>query len=152
MRLNFKRLFNMRSLALAIGLIAVPLAAHAVITGTESTNQAMQVRMGQLQLGMGTATGNTPTINNGSGIITTAALATAAGGTQAITMANNRVTASDAVQATLDNNGSTGTPVVANVRVTDGQIVFLIQNIHASVALNAAVKIYFVVNKAGNAN
>lgn len=139
--------------ALSAMLVALPFVAHAVITGTDSTNQAMQVRMGQVQLGMGTSSGtNTPTINNGSGIITTAALATAAGGTQAITLTNSRIAVGDAIQATADPNGSAGTPIVANVAVTANQAVFLLQNIHAANALNGAVKIYFVVNKGGNLN
>lgn len=139
--------------ALSAMLVALPFVAHAVITGTDSTNQAMQVRMGQVQLGMGTSTGtNTPTINNGSGIITTAALATAAGGTQAITLTNSRIAVGDMVFASMDSNGSTGQPVVANVQVSAGQAIFVIQNIAAAAALNAAVKISFFVNKGGNLN
>lgn len=139
--------------AFAVAMLGLPFAAHAVITGTNSTSQAEQMRIGQLQAGLGTATGsNTPTINNGAGIITTAALATAAGGTQAITLTNNRIAAGDQVFASMDNNGSTGQPMIANVQVTAGQAIFVIQNIHASVALNAAVKISFLINKAGNAN
>lgn len=144
---------RMKALFLALGLIALPIAAQAIITGTDSTNQAQQVRMGQLQLGMGSSTGtNTPTINNGSGTITTASLTTAAGATQAITLTNNRIAAGDAIQATADPNGSAGVPVVANVAVSAGQAIFLVQNIAGAAALNAPIKIYFVINKAGNLN
>lgn len=142
-----------RSLLLGATLAALTASmAHAVITGTNSSMQREQARIGQLQLGRGAATGNTPTINNGSGVITTAALTTAAGATQAITLTNSRIAAGDIVLYGLDANASAGTPVVANVTVTAGQAVFLIQNIHASAALNAAVKVYFLVLKAGNAN
>jgi hypothetical protein len=135
-----------------LALMALSAPAFAVIDGTNSASQQQQVAVGQLQPGMGTATGNSVTVNNGSGIVTTAALSTAAGGTQAITIANSRIVAGDAVLATVDPNGSTGTPVVANVAVTAGQAVVTIQNIHASAALNAAVKVYFIVLKGGNAN
>lgn len=142
-----------KTLAFIAAMIALPFAAQAVITGTDSTNQAQQVRMGQLQMGLGTSTGtNTPTINNGAGIITTAALSAAAGATASITLTNSRIAAGDQVFASLDSNGSTGQPMIANVQVSAGQAIFVIQNIHASVALNAAVKISFLINKAGNAN
>lgn len=126
--------------------------AFAAITGTWSEKQDEQVAMGQLQLGMGAATGNSVTINQGAGVITTAALSTAAGATQAITLTNSRVAVGDSVQCTVDPNGSTGTPVCANAAITAGQIVFTIQNIAAAAALNAAVKVYWTINKAGNPN
>ena len=138
-----------------IGAFALVLStsfASAVITGTWSEKQDEQAAIGQLQPGMGTATGNSPTISNGSGVITTAALTTAAGATQAITLTNTRVAAGDAVLCTVDPGASAGTPICANAAVTAGQVVFTIQNIHASAALNAAVKVYFVVLKAGNTN
>lgn len=142
-----KRIFA----ALAAVLVSASIA-QAVITGTNSSSQDQQMAMGQTQIGAGTATGNSVTINNGSGVVTTAALSTAAGATQAITIANNRVAVGDQVQCTVDNNGSAGTPVCTNVRVTAGQIVATIQNIHAANALNSAILVYFWVNKAGNPN
>lgn len=141
-----------RFLAASAALLLSGGIAFAVITGINSASQDQQVAMGQLQLGQGTATGNSVTVNNGAGVVTTAALSTAAGATQAITIANNRVAVGDQVQCTVDANASAGTPICANVTVTAGQIVALIQNIHAANALNAAVKVYFVVNKQGNAN
>lgn len=125
--------------------------AHAVINGIKSDSQDQQVAMGQLQLGQGTATGNSVTINNGSGIITTASLTTAQNAQTSITLTNNRIAVGDSVQCTVDANGSAGIPFCANVTVTSGQAVFQVGNISAS-ALNAAVKIYFVVLKGGNSN
>lgn len=135
--------------ALFIGCAPV---AHAVITGIWSEKQDEQVALGQLQLGQGTSTGtNTPTINSGSGIITTASLTTAQNTTTAITMTNNRVAVGDAVQCTVDPGASAGSPFCANAAVSAGQIIFNVGNINAS-ALNAPVKIYFILLKGGNAN
>lgn len=138
-------------LALA-GLLFVTTAATAQMTGTESRMQKQRVSIGEVQPGLGTATGNSVTINNGAGIVTTAALSTAAGATQAITVSNNRVAVGDLVLASVDANGSTGTPVVTSAAITANQIVVTLQNIHASVAFNGALKVYFLVLKAGNAN
>jgi hypothetical protein len=144
-------LINRAMLALS-AIIASTIIAMAAISGTWSEKQDEQVAMGQLQLGMGAATGNSVTINQGAGVVTTAVLSTAAGATQAITVANSRIAVGDSVQCTLDPNGSTGTPTCANVAVTAGQMVFTIQNISAATALSTAVKIYFSINKAGNPN
>jgi len=136
--------------ALFIGCAPV---AHAVITGIWSEKQDEQASLGQLQLGQGSQVGsNTPTINNGSGIITTAALSTAASTQQTITLTNNRVAVGDIVQCTVDRNGSTGAPVCASADVTAGQIVFNIANVSTAAALSTAIKIYFVVIKGGNPN
>lgn len=88
---------------------------------------------------------NTPTLNARSGFITTAALATAASGSQAITLANNLADVGDVVQAMCDPLTSAGVPCVANAKVTAGQIVFTIQNLSTTTALNAAVGIYFEI-------
>lgn len=127
--------------------------AVAVITGTWSEKQDEQAAIGQLQVGSGSQSGsNTPSFNAGSGNITTAVLSTAALTNQAITLTNTRVAVGDMVQCTLDPNGSTGNPVCLNATITAGQIVFTIRNVDPTVALSTAVKIYFVINKAGNPN
>lgn len=143
----------MKRLLSALGaLLFSCTVSYAIITGTWSEKQDEQVSLGQLQLGQGTSTGtNTPTINNGSGIITTASLTTAQSATTAITMTNNRVAVGDAVQCTVDPGASAGIPFCANATITAGQIVFNVGNL-AAAALNAPVKIYFVLLKSGNAN
>lgn len=142
-----------RFLVVAVALSAAAIGGALALSGTDSRHQNEQLAVGRLQLGMGSQAGsNTPSFNNGSGVITTAALSTAAGASQAITLTNTNVAVGDVVLATLDNNGSAGTPALANASITANTITFTIQNIHASVALNAAVKIYFVVIKTGNAN
>lgn len=123
-------------------------------TGENSLNAASVFDMARLKLGAGTGTAssNAVTINRAAGVITTEALTTAAGATQAITLTSNKILAGDAVMAVVDPGASTGTPTVANVAVSASTAVVLIQNIHASVALNAAVKVYFMVITAGNGN
>lgn len=142
--------------AAALAIVGWPVmqGAQAVLSGTDSRQQAQQVALGQLQVGSstGTASSNAVTINAGSGVITTEALSTAAGATQNITLTNDRIAAGDMVFAVVDPASSAGTPIIANVAVSASTAVFKIQNIHASTALNAAVKIYFVINKAGNSN
>jgi Kef-type K+ transport system membrane component KefB len=142
-------------LALVAAVLIIGIGgAHAVITGTSSTNQQQQFRVGQLQVGAGTVTAvsNAATLAFGSGIITTESLTTAAGATQAITLTNSRIAAGDMVFSSIDPGSSTGTPTIANIAVSANTAVFLIRNAHASVALNAPVKISFMINKAGNNN
>jgi hypothetical protein len=144
--------FLKRAFYAAVALLASGIIAHAAITGTWSEKQDEQISVGQLQLGQGTSTGtNTPTINNGSGIITTASLTTAQNAVTAITLTNNRIAVGDSVQCTVDPNGSAGIPFCANVAVSAGQAIFNVGNISAT-PLNTAVKIYFVVLKSGNPN
>lgn len=125
--------------------------AFGAISGIKSDAQNQQVAMGQTQVGSGTATGNSVTINAGSGVITTAALTTAQNASTAITLANDRIAAGDMVLCTVDPGASAGTPFCANALVTTGQVVFSVGNTNAA-ALNAAVKIYWQINKAGNPN
>lgn len=138
-------LFAAACLILGIG------AAHAIITGTDSTHQQQQFRVGQMQIGWGVATGNAVTITAGSGVITTASLTTAQGAVTPITLTNSRVQVGDMVQCTVDPMSSAGGPFCANAAVTNGQIVFNVGNF-AAAALNNTVRIYWQINKAGNAN
>lgn len=136
---------------LAAALVFIAGAAHAIITGTDSTHQQQQFRVGQMQIGSGTATGNSVTITAGSGVITTASLTTAQGAVTPITLTNSRVAAGDMVQCTVDPMSSAGGPFCANAAVTNGQIVFNVGNF-AAAALNNTVRIYWQINKAGNNN
>lgn len=140
-----------RILAAGVAVLASVTIANAVISGIKSDSQDQQVAMGQMQLGAGTATGNSVTINNGAGVITTASLTTAQNAVTAITLTNNRVAVGDQVQCTVDPLSSAGNPFCANAKVTAGQVVFNVSN-NAAAALNSPVAIYFWVNKAGNPN
>lgn len=99
--------------------------------------------------GTGTASSNAVTVNAAAGVITTEALSTAAGATYTCTLSSSKIEAGDMVFATVDPNGSAGTPILANVAVSAGQAVIIVKNDHASAALDSAVKIYFFVLSAG---
>lgn len=98
--------------------------------------------------GTGTAASNAVTLNQGSGVITLEALTTAAGATYTLTLTNSYIAAADIVLVMVDlGAGTDGTPVVTSVEPAAGSVVIIIQNIHASDAFNAAIKIRFVVVK-----
>lgn len=142
-----------RLLAAVSAVIFSGTIAFAVITGINSQSQDQQVAMGQMQLGSGTSTGTiTPTINTGSGFITTNSRAEVAAASFSVTLTNNRVAVGDMVQCTVDPQSSTGQPICANAKVTAGQVVFLIKNVDAAAALNNTIGVYFWINKAGNPN
>lgn len=140
-----------RILAASAALIMSATIAFAVISGINSQSQDQQVAAGQMQVGSGTATGNSVTINNATGVITTASLTTAQNAVTPITMTNARVAVGDMVLCTVDPGASAGNPFCANAAVTAGQVIFNVSN-NAAAALNAPVKIYFWVNKSGNPN
>lgn len=96
----------------------------------------------------GTVTGaaGAATLNTLAGVITTESLTTAAGAQFTETLTDNRIEATDIVLASVSTTG-TGTPVLAEITPAAGSCVFVIQNIHATVAFNAALKIYFFVVK-----
>lgn len=91
-----------------------------------------------------TASGNTPTLNTISGTITTASLATAAGGTQDITVTNAYCTANSTVLAIVSATSSAGVPVVARVTPSAGSFVVRLVNA-GTVALNNTVTFKFII-------
>ena len=108
---------------------------------------------GALTLGAGTktatASSGAATLNKPSGVITSEAITTAAGAVYTLTLTNTCVAAADIVLATVDlGAGTGGTPTIASVTPAAGSVVIKVQNIHASAAFNAAIKIRFVVVKA----
>lgn len=102
--------------------------------------------VGALLIRGATATGaaGASTLNAAAGVVTTEALATAAGGTYTHTMTNGAIRAGDIVLASV-NTAGTGMPALCKTAVTDGQAVFVIQNVHASAAFSAALTIGFAV-------
>ena len=94
-----------------------------------------------------TASAGAATLNKNAGVITTEALTTAAGATYTLTLTDSAIAATDQVMVSVQKNGSTGTPVVTSVDPAAGSVVIIIQNIHASAAFNAALKVAFVVVK-----
>lgn len=107
---------------------------------------------GALQIDTGTktatATTGAATLNKDSGKITTESLSTAAGATYTLTLTNSSIAAADMVFASVGFGTATaGMPVVTRVSPAAGSVVIMIQNIHASAALDGTLKISFLVVK-----
>lgn len=111
-------------------------------------HQRVRIKALEMKTGAGTCSSNAVTINDVyAGVITTESLTTAAAATQAITLTCDGIEAGDLVFAQCDPASSAGTPEVANVAVSASTAVILLRNAHATAALNAAVKIYFLIVK-----
>jgi len=92
-----------------------------------------------------TATAGAATLNKNAGVVTSEALVTAAGATYTLTIANSAVTAADQVMASVAyGTSTTGSPAIMRVTPAAGSLVIVVQNIHASAALNGTIKIAFV--------
>ena len=92
-----------------------------------------------------TATAGAATLNKGSGIITSEVLTTAAGATYTLTITNSTIVASDQVFASVQmGTATTGMPVITTTSVSANTITTVVQNIHASAALNGTIQISFV--------
>lgn len=107
---------------------------------------------GSLQLDTGTrtatATAGAATLAKTSGVITTEALTTAAGATYTLTLTNSKIAAADQVYVSVANGTNTaGMPVVCTVTPAANSVVIVLQNIHASAALNGTLKISFALLK-----
>ena len=95
-----------------------------------------------------TATAGAATLNKGAGVITSEALTTAAGATYTLTITDSAIAAADQVLASVQmGTATTGMPVVARVTPAAGSVVIIIQNIHASAALNGTIKVAFATLK-----
>lgn len=78
--------------------------------------------------------------------VTSEALTTAAGATYTLTLTNPRVASSSTVFATVKYGTATaGTPVVTRITPANGSVVVIVQNIHASSALDGTIIIDFLV-------
>ena len=90
------------------------------------------------------ATTGAATLNKNAGVITSEALTTAAGATYTLTLTNSTIAAADQVFASVQlGTATTGMPVVTTVTPAAGSVVIVVQNIHASAALNGTIKIAF---------
>ena len=95
-----------------------------------------------------TATAGAATLAKMAGVITSEALTTIAGATYTLTLTNTDVAAADQVFASVQlGTATTGMPTVTTVTPAAGSVVIIVQNIHASAALNGAIKISFLVAK-----
>jgi hypothetical protein len=96
--------------------------------------------------GTGTSTTNAATINTQTGVITTEALTTAAGATYTMTLTNSLIQSGSIVNVSVGKGTATaGMPVVAWVTPSTGTCVIILQNIHATNALNGTIKLAFSV-------
>ena len=88
---------------------------------------------------------DTPTVSKPSGIVTTAVTATAGLASKTVTITNTLVTATSKVFVSIGGYGGTGIPLVYQVTTSANTITVLIYNAHATVALSAAMDLYFFV-------
>jgi hypothetical protein len=93
----------------------------------------------------GTEAANAVTINAPSGVITTSALTNAQNASYTITMTNSFITTTSRVFLQVDNATSAGCPIafVANPCTASTCVIKVVNP--STVALNAAVKIAFIV-------
>lgn len=92
-----------------------------------------------------TAVAGAVTLAKQSGVITSESLVTAAGATYTLTITNTGIAAADMVFASVWlGTATTGTPTIATVKPLAGSVVIVVQNIHASAALNGTLKIAFM--------
>jgi hypothetical protein len=92
-----------------------------------------------------TATTGAATLNKASGVITSEALTTAAGATYTLTITNSAIAATSHVVASVAyGTSTTGMPCVTRVTPAAGSLVIIVQNIHASAALNGTIKVTFI--------
>lgn len=85
-------------------------------------------------------------LNCDSGIVTTEALVTAAGGTYTLTLGCNQATPASIIVAQLSNGTNTqGDPEMPRVVSGDGKITFTVINRHATQALNGNLQVRFAV-------
>lgn len=96
--------------------------------------------------GTGTSTAAAATVNTQSGVVTTEALTTAAGATYTLTLTNSYIKAGSVVHVMVGKGtATTGTMTTAWVTPAAGSAVIILQNIHASAAVNGTIKIGFSV-------
>lgn len=93
--------------------------------------------------GTATASSGAATCNHTSFWITSESITTAAGSTYTLTLANSHVHTNTGVFASVALGASTtGLPQVVSVDTsTDGTVVIIVKNIHASAAFNGAIYI-----------
>lgn len=152
MRLSLRR---SAILALAIGAMCASAAiAQVVVPGTTGTSKEMQnqaVRVGVLiqRSNTATAASGAATINGaGAGLVTTESITTAAGSAYTLTLTDSLIAATDLVFASVTNgSNSAGLPLLLRVTPAAGSVAIVVQNAHASAALNGTLKISFFVVK-----
>lgn len=106
-----------------------------------------------VEFGTGTSTAGAATVNAQTGLVTTEALTTAAGATYTFTLTNNRINANSLVDVMIaKGTATTGTPTLTWCTPAAGSAVIIIQNVHASAALNGTIKIGFSIDNITSIN
>lgn len=128
------------------------LAAVLTFTAMAIAQTAPATRLYALRLDEGTktatATAGAATLNKSAGVVTSEALSTAAGASYTLTITDSQIAAADQVYASVRYGTSTaGTPTVTLVTPGAGSAVVIVQNVHASAALNGTIKVSFFVLK-----
>lgn len=119
-----------------------------LITATVTASDLATVESLKIDTGTktATATAGAATLSKTAGVITSEALTTAAGATYTLTLTNTKIAATSQVFASVNlGAGTGGTPAIASVTPAAGSVVIVVQNIHASAAFNAAIKIAFMI-------
>ncbi len=99
--------------------------------------------------GTASASAGAATLSKMAGVITSEALTTAGLAAYTLTLTNTVVAAADIVLVSVANGTNTqGTVTVGRVTPGSGSVVILIENVHATQALNGTIKISFLVVKA----
>lgn len=94
----------------------------------------------------GTAASNAATTRGRRVQITSEALTTAAAATYTLTLTNSEVKADSMVLCTVKNGTNTqGVPVITKITPAAGTVAVIVQNNHASEALNGTLVIDFLV-------
>lgn len=95
------------------------------------------------------ASGGAATLNKSSGKVTSETLSTAAGATYTLTLTNSAIAAADMVFASVAyGTSTTGMPAITRVTPAAGSVVIVVQNVHASAALNGTIVVSFMSLKA----
>lgn len=127
------------------------LAALAALLLSSSLALATNIALdGNLQLGAGaaTATSGAATLANKAGLVTSEALTTAAAAIYTLTVTDTAVAAADLCFANVAyGTSTTGTPAIARTTPGAGSLVVIVQNIHASAALNGTIVVGFICFK-----
>ena len=142
----------------AIALLFAPVAAFAaplayqsapfdtINAGLNSVIQSYNLAAPSAQYTV-SCTGTTTSTCSGLKIVTSySGLTTAAGVTSAAqTVTNTSVTAASLITCVANGYGGTGNPMIANIIPGAGSFTYVIQNTHASAALNATVPVFCLV-------
>lgn len=133
--------------SLLSGLLALFVLAGAAVAQTQPPLRPLMFAIDS-GTKTATATAGAATLAKSAGVVTSEALTTAAGATYTLTLTNTTIAAADQVFASIAlGTATTGVPVVTTVKEAAGSVVIVVQNIHASAALNGTIRIKFAVLK-----